>query len=94
MSASPNERASVETGDGIYYIDVGIEGNYKVRLLTYDLSGSTQVIPIPISNNIKLDSYNFDQGGIFRIRQSDLLCMCHQGLGPDGRGSGNLSEQS
>lgn len=57
----PNERASVETGDGIYYIDDQDPSDKKCRLLTYDLAGSSKVIPIAISNNIDLTDYRFDQ---------------------------------
>lgn len=57
----PNLRASVETGDGIYYIDDQDKDDVKARLLTYDRSGSTQVLPVAISNNLDLSDYNFDE---------------------------------
>lgn len=57
----PNERASVETGDGIYYIDDQDPNDKKCRLLTYDVAGSAKVIPVAISNNIDLSDYRFDQ---------------------------------
>lgn len=67
----PNERASVETGDGIYYIDDTDKNDVRVRLLTYDLSGSTQVIPVPLSKNINLNDYVFDQA--CAIQWGDLV---------------------
>jgi hypothetical protein len=57
----PNERASVETGDGVFYIDDQNPDDVKVRLLTYSIAGSTQVVPVPVSNNLNLNSYRFDQ---------------------------------
>ena len=53
----PNERAAVPTGDGIYYLDAADSNDIKIRLLTYGLYGSTQVIPVAISNNIDLSNY-------------------------------------
>lgn len=61
----PNLRASVETGEGIYYIDKTSSEDPAVRLLTYDRSGSQQVIPVPLSNNINLNDYEFDQAATF-----------------------------
>lgn len=57
----PNERASVETGDGIYYIDDTDENDVRARLLTYELNGSPEVIPVAISKNLNLNDYRFDQ---------------------------------
>lgn len=62
----PNDRAAIETGEGIYYIDETDENDTKVRLLTYDTSGSQQVIPVPVSNNINLNNYTFDKGVAFK----------------------------
>ncbi len=61
----PNERAAVETGEGIYYVDETMENDTRIRLLTYDKSGSQQVIPVPYSNNINLNNFTFDQGASF-----------------------------
>lgn len=68
----PNLRAALETGEGIYYIDKTTGQDPKVRLLTYDRSGSQQVIPVPLSENIDLNAYEFDQAvtgmfGDFRL---------------------------
>lgn len=61
----PNDRAAVETGEGVYYVDETDQNDTRVRLLTYDKSGSQQVIPVPISNNLDLNNYTFDQGASF-----------------------------
>jgi hypothetical protein len=58
----PNDRAAVDTGEGIYYIDETDENDTKVRRLTYDTNGSQQVIPVALSNNININDYTFDQG--------------------------------
>lgn len=63
----PNLRASVETGDGIYYIDKTTGQDPTVRRLTYDRSGSQQVIPIALSNNINLNDYEFDNSAGFEF---------------------------
>lgn len=76
----PNQRAAVETGEGIYYIDDRDPTNIKVRLLTYGTSNSDdaqQVLPIPISNNLILNNYNFDSAA--SILWGDLvLFSCRQ----------------
>lgn len=61
----PNMRASVETGEGIYYIDTTSSEDPAVRLLTYDRSGSQQVIPVALSGNLNLSDYVFDQAAAF-----------------------------
>ena len=63
----PSTRGHVETGEGIYYIDVTTDEDPAVRLLTYERGGSDQIIPIPVSDNIVLSDYRFDQavGGEF-----------------------------
>lgn len=57
----PNLRAAVSTGEGIYFIDDSDKNDTKARLLTYDTSGSQQVIPIAISNNLDLNDYYFNK---------------------------------
>lgn len=69
----PNFRASVETGDGIYYIDDSNKEDVRCRLLTYQTGGSQQVIPVPVSNNINLNTYNFD--GAAGEQLGDLVCF-------------------
>ncbi|MES2225000.1 MAG: hypothetical protein V4478_03360 [Patescibacteria group bacterium] len=58
----PNDRAAVETGEGVYYIDETDENDTRIRLLTYDTQGSTQVLPVPISNKINLNRFTWDNG--------------------------------
>jgi hypothetical protein len=67
----PNLRASVETGDGIYYVDKVTGDDPAVRLLTYDRSGSQQVIPIEMTKNLDLNAYEFDQAAGFEY--GDLI---------------------
>ena len=55
----PNMRAAVATGEGIYYVDDTDEANPRIRLMHFD-SGSQEVVPIPVSNRIKLSSYRFN----------------------------------
>lgn len=69
----PNDRAAVETGKGIYYIDETDGNDTKIRLLTYDTGGSQQVIPVPVSNNININDYTFDQGASFKY--GNFICF-------------------
>jgi len=57
----PNTTAFVETGEGIYYVDDTDKSDVKIRLLTYEIGGSNQVVPIPKSNNVNLNNYLFDK---------------------------------
>lgn len=57
---SPSVRGSIETGQGIYYVDNTNQQDQRIRVLTYQTGGSQQVIPVPISNNIRIDQYLFD----------------------------------
>lgn len=61
----PNLRAAVETGEGIYYIDKVSGQDPAVRRLTYDIGGSQQIIPVPLSEAIDLNAYEFDQAAGF-----------------------------
>lgn len=67
----PNPRAAVATGEGIYYIDDRDPTNIKVRLLTYGTGNNQQVLPVPISNSLILNNFNFDQAA--SILWGDLL---------------------
>lgn len=66
----PNWRAAVPTGDGIYYVDDVDENEPRLRLLTLD-SSSDQVVPIPISLNLDLTGYRFNQAA--SIEFGDLV---------------------
>lgn len=57
----PGVRAFVETGDGVYYVDSTNPDDIRIRLLTYQTGGSQQIVPVPMSKNLKLNSYLFDQ---------------------------------
>lgn len=75
----PGALALVEAGEGIYYIDASKPDEIMVRILTYTTGGAQQIIPIPVSNNIKLQNYLFDQAAglswgdlvMFSCRTSD-----------------------
>lgn len=56
----PYLRASVETGDGVYYIDDTDENEPRVRLLTI-ATNNTEVIPVKRSDNLDLADYRFDK---------------------------------
>ena len=62
---SPSLLGSIETGNGIYYIDDASQQNQRIRLLTYSVVGSSQIIPVAVSNNIKISQYLFDQAAGF-----------------------------
>lgn len=62
---SPSLLGAIETGNGIYYIDDTSQQNQRIRLLTYSVVGSSQIIPVAVSNNIKIDEYLFDQAAGF-----------------------------
>lgn len=61
LVGSPAQRASIESGAGVYYIDNTNQQAQRVRVLTYSKAGSQQVLPAPISNNFKIDEFLFDQ---------------------------------
>lgn len=67
----PNWRAAVPTGSGIYYIDDVDEANPRVRILRFGEGGSTEVIPVQVSENIKLGGYRFDKAA--GIEWSDYI---------------------
>lgn len=56
----PNWRARVSTGNGIYYVDDYDQANPQFRLLTLN-NASTQVIPLPVSDQLNLQDYRFDK---------------------------------
>jgi hypothetical protein len=56
----PYPRASISTGQGIYYIDVTDQNKPAFRRLVLD-SGSTEVVPRSVTDNVKLEGYTFDQ---------------------------------
>ena len=56
----PNWRASVATGSGIFVVDDSTEKEPKIRLLQLD-AGSSEVIPVTISNSLDLSGYKFSK---------------------------------
>lgn len=66
-------RGALEAGNGIYYGD-DVNGNDKrVRVLTYQVAGSTKIIPVSISNNLNLNEYSFDEAAA--IEFGDLVLI-------------------
>jgi len=60
----PYWRAGYEDGDGVYIIDDSDAKDPKFRVLQYE-SGSTEVIPKTISNDLELSNYRFDKSVVF-----------------------------
>ena len=61
LAGIPNWRASVATGDGIYFIDDSDNANPTFRILTLESAG-TDVVPVEISKDLDLSGYVFDKG--------------------------------
>ena len=61
LAGIPYARASVSTGDGIYFVDDRDETDVRIRLLTLDPRGSAKVVPLPVSTNINLNNFRFDK---------------------------------
>ena len=58
-----NDKAMVETDDGIYFIDSSNKADPYIRVLQPGYN-NPNAIPKSISNNIDLSSYDFSDGGI------------------------------
>lgn len=73
----PNIRATVETGQGIWYVDNTVQGQPKVRILTLD-EVNDKVVPVERSLNIDLSGYEFDKAA--GIEWNDyVLIACRSG---------------
>lgn len=59
----PNWKAACATGNGIYYIDDTDKNKQQFRVLTLD-TNLAQVIPVTISKNLDLSSYDFSNGSV------------------------------
>jgi hypothetical protein len=70
-------RIPVPTGDGIYYIDTSDDKDPKVRLLTFD-TNTAEVMPIPISDNIDLTDYRFDEACGFQFGDMVIFIIRHK----------------
>lgn len=53
-------RGGTATGDGVWYVDDLDKNNQAIRILQLE-TGSTEVIPVPKSNNLDLADYLFDK---------------------------------
>lgn len=74
----PNFRAMAETGDGIPYIDNSDINNPVIRILSL-AQGSTEIIPISISDNIDLTEYDFTNSVLFSW--GNYICVACQSVG-------------
>jgi len=73
----PNKRAAISTGDGIYYVDDYNESDPKFRLLTIN-NQSTQVIPVAVSDDLKLLDYRFDKAATIEWGDYILFACRHK----------------
>lgn len=73
----PHWRGAVPTGEGIYMVDDSDEKDPKIRLLTYE-QGSTEVIPISISDAIDLTDYRFNLACLFQFGEYILIACRHK----------------
>jgi hypothetical protein len=73
----PNKRATISTGDGIYYVDDYNQSDPKFRLLTLN-NISTQVIPLPVSDQLKLEDYRFDKAATWEWGDYVLFACRHK----------------
>lgn len=82
----PNHRATIETGDGIYYIDDTDENDPHFRILALEYQ-STEVVPRSVSkqftlNDIKvgvdLSDYRFDKGAAIEFGDLVLFACRHK----------------
>jgi len=80
----PNLRASVATGSGIYYVDDRNEADVRIRLLTIDPGGSSEIIPFSISDNIDLSSYVFSDAAMYEFGDFILIaCATNDSVDSD-----------
>jgi hypothetical protein len=73
----PNTRAAVPTGDGVYYVDDLNETDPKFRLLTLQ-EGGEAVIPLPVSDQLNLVDYRFDQAATIEWGDYVLFACRHK----------------
>lgn len=52
------------SGEGIYYIDTRDSNEVRIRIVTYD-AGSSEEIPISLSDNLDLSDLRFDDAAVF-----------------------------
>jgi hypothetical protein len=80
----PNLRASVATGDGVYYVDDYDQADPKFRLLTLN-NVSTQVIPLPVSDQLSLTDYRFDKAATVEWGEYVLFACRHKDSAENNR---------
>lgn len=68
----PNHRAVCPTGDGIYFVDTATAGDTQIRLLRLEAQ-STEIVPVSISRQLDLSSYDFTDSWI--KRQGNLVLI-------------------
>jgi hypothetical protein len=73
----PNLRASLATGDGVYYVDDYNQSDPKFRLLTIN-NISTRVIPLPVSEALDLVDYRFDKAATIEWGDYILFACRHK----------------
>lgn len=72
----PYHRASVATGEGIYYVDDTDKSKVEFKVLTLDITTS-QVIPLSRSLQLDLSDYSFDKAVIVKFFDY-ILFACRQ----------------
>jgi hypothetical protein len=73
----PNWRGAVATGDGVYYVDDYDQADPKFRLLTIN-NISTAVIPLPVSDQLKLEDYRFNKAATVEWGDYVLFACRHK----------------
>ena len=99
----PNHRAAAAADNGIYAIDISDPEDPKFVLITLD-RGSTEVVPIHISQKLKIKDYRFDMGAVAKegsmvffagrhkdSTQNDTLWIHDTRLGTFDRAARNVS---
>jgi hypothetical protein len=80
----PNYRASVATGEGIYYIDDINSKEPQFRILTID-QNAIEVIPVSRSLNINLSGYVFDKCAAIEFNDYVLFACREDGVAENNR---------
>lgn len=75
---TPYQRAVEEAGEGIYYVDISKSDDPLIRLLTYGSPGNEQIVPVSISDAVKLADYRFDASVVKRWFNYLLIACRHK----------------
>jgi len=65
-------RGACPTGDGVFFVDARNSNDVKVRLIKFDV-GSSEDIPISISEQLDLSDYRFDDAVLFEFGDFILI---------------------